>query len=84
MNKDSFKLCLGKETCLQTSTIKAVSPIHMKIEYDSFAIISVCVVRWSGVPEQCTTHTPNQELHMLPHLQRLYNNDTLLNCILSF
>ena len=44
MNKDSFSLCLGKETCLQTSTIKVVSPIHMKIAYDSFAIISVCGV----------------------------------------
>jgi hypothetical protein len=27
-------------------------------------------------------HTPNQELHMRPHLARFYHNDTLLYCFL--
>jgi len=34
---------------------------------------------WCGV--YCllrTTHTPNQELHMRPHLPRFYHNNTLL------
>jgi len=30
------------------------------------------------------THTPNQELHMRPHLPRFYHDNTLLRCILSF
>jgi hypothetical protein len=39
--------------------------------------------------DQCTIHThthhtPNQELHMRPHLPKFYPNDTLLYCILLF
>jgi hypothetical protein len=30
------------------------------------------------------THTPNQELHMQPHLAGFYYNNTLQYCILSF
>jgi len=30
------------------------------------------------------TRTPNQKLHMRPHLPRFYHNNTSLHCILSF
>jgi hypothetical protein len=33
-------------------------------------------------PDQRTISTPNQELHMRPHLPRFYHNNTLLYCIL--
>jgi hypothetical protein len=50
--------------------------------------VCVCVVRSTQEPEVSvyTTHTqtPNQELHMRPHLPRLYHSNTLLYCILSF
>jgi len=33
-------------------------------------------------PDQRTTHTPNQELHIRPYLPRFYQNNTLQYCIL--
>jgi len=49
-----------------------------------YKCVCVCVCVWSGSCLLCTTRTPNQELHMQPHLPRRHHNNTLLYCILSF
>jgi len=42
-----------------------------------FPVCAVQVLLLTNAP-----HTPNQELHMRPHLPRLYHKDTLVYCIL--
>jgi hypothetical protein len=69
----SVNLYLITATCFGVNTPSSGSlQVYNKQEPE----VGSCLLR--------TIHTPNQELHMRPHLSRFYYNSTQLYCILSF
>jgi len=70
------EMCAGWK---KMENVKSSWFCYKEICYDARSherkIMNVCVVHH--------THTPNQELHMQPHLPGFYHNNTLLYCILS-